>query len=57
MTHEAFKNLSESELIEADHYAETGNREGLRKMQERSSSRESHNSADWHDTKRNPQWD
>lgn len=35
-----YRNLSESELVEADHYAETGNREGLRKMRETSKRRD-----------------
>ena len=37
---DAYKNLTKSELVEADHYAETGNSEGLRKMQRVSSERE-----------------
>jgi len=35
-----YRKLTQSELIEADHYAETGNREGLRKMARLSNSRE-----------------
>lgn len=34
-----YRGLNESELVLADHYAETGNREGLRKMQELSQQR------------------
>lgn len=34
-----YKGLSADELVLADHYAETGNREGLRKMRELSRQR------------------
>lgn len=35
-----YRNLTERELVYADHYAETGNMAGLRRMQELSASRE-----------------
>ena len=35
-----YKNLTQSELIEADHYAETGNGSGLAKMKRISAERE-----------------
>lgn len=57
MMTDPYRNLTESELIEADHYAETGNREGLRKMQERSASRNTPSVPQHHQTNREPQWD
>lgn len=43
MANEDFKNLTESELIRADHYAETGNWGALNAMQELSHQRERDN--------------
>ena len=40
MTQQAYRNLSQGELDMADHYAETGNCAGLRRMQELSASKE-----------------
>ncbi len=39
MAQPGYTNLTESELIEADHYAETNNGEGLRKMKRISAER------------------
>ena len=39
MAQPGYENLTESELIEADHYAETGNAHGLNKMQRISAER------------------
>ena len=43
MAHEDFKNLTEAELIRADHYAETGNWEALNAIQKLSQQRERDN--------------
>ncbi len=49
-----YENLTEDELVFADHYAETNNGQGLRKMQELSKSRENNGErARWHHTATN----
>jgi len=50
-----YKNLSTSELEMADHYCETGNRAGLRHMQEVSKNRETDSRATWHHSNRERQ--
>jgi len=57
MVQKEFENLNDSELIEADHYAETGNFSALRRMREISEGRCFSDVEFPPQIKQNPQWD
>jgi hypothetical protein len=50
---ETYKNLTQSELNRADHYAETGNNTGLRELRELSRRRGNTEPARWHHSNTN----